>query len=502
MKATTVLTILVLGLGLVWPAGLAEAAPMTTAFTYQGRLTDPNGDPCHGQYDFQFKLYDANSDGNQIGTDVNRPNVDVIESYFTVDVDFGYDVFGGNDRWVEIGVRPGEQDDPCAYTTLSPRQQVTPAPYAIYAKNTGWIISDSNMYSAVSGNVGIGTSSPSHKLNVIGDANITGSLYAGTGSTVLFVDDTTGRVGIGTTSPNAKVTINDNITGVMPGVPGLMIGNNGNSAIWVGKDSDNYGAFEWIDPYVRIWSENEVRFALGGQQDKIVFDSSGNVGIGTPGPSYKLEVNGSLYAQTVDTGQGNYELYAMNQNVRTSDNTTFNRVHIADYGTALGGFHVGSTSDPGTDNLRVDGQVYIPNMDNATVATAYEVLWQSDKLVKGNISSSSARYKQDIRPLRDDFDRILQAQCRSFTFRENGQEAIGFIAEEFDALGLNNLVIYRDARPDGIKYDMVPLYLLEVLKDQAQTTEQLKAENQSLTERVEALERTVQQLVRMKEVQL
>jgi hypothetical protein len=262
---------------------------------------------------------------------------------------------------------------------------------------------------------------------------------------------------------------------------------------------------------------------------RLFINPSGNVGIGMTGPSYKLEVNGSLYAQTVDTGQGNNEvypmdqpirtvdsvtfstvntgqggneLYAMDQHVRTSDNTTFNRVHIADYGTALGGFHVGSTSDPGTDNLRVDGQVYIPNMDNATVATAYEVLWQSDKLVKGNISSSSARYKQDIRPLRDDFDRILQAQCRSFTFRENGQEAIGFIAEEFDALGLNNLVIYRDARPDGIKYDMVPLYLLEVLKDQAQTTEQLKAENQSLTERVEALERTVQQLVRMKEVQL
>jgi hypothetical protein len=57
------------------------------------------------------------------------------------------------------------------------------------------------------GNVGIGTTEPSHKLNVIGDANITGSLYAGTGSTVLFVDDGNDRVGIGTTNPGTKLDV-------------------------------------------------------------------------------------------------------------------------------------------------------------------------------------------------------------------------------------------------------------------------------------------------------
>ncbi len=45
----------------------------------------------------------------------------------------------------------------------------------------------------------------------------------------------------------------------------------------------------------------------------------------------------------------------MNQNVRTTDNPTFNRVYLSDYGYALGGFHVGGSSDPGTDNLLVDG---------------------------------------------------------------------------------------------------------------------------------------------------
>jgi hypothetical protein len=42
----------------------------------------------------------------------------------------------------------------------------------------------------------------------------------------------------------------------------------------------------------------------------------------------KLDVGGSLTAPTLNTGQGNNELYAMDQNVRTTDNVTFNNVDI------------------------------------------------------------------------------------------------------------------------------------------------------------------------------
>ncbi|MHC4529487.1 MAG: hypothetical protein ACYS29_16555, partial [Planctomycetota bacterium] len=126
METRKILGILVLALGLlVWAGQISEAGSMGTAFTYQGRLIDAN-DAADGVYDFNFGLYNSASDGNQVGSDVNVPDVDVIEGYFTVELDFGSGVFDGDARWLEIGVRPGEQDDPNVYTTLSPRQEATP----------------------------------------------------------------------------------------------------------------------------------------------------------------------------------------------------------------------------------------------------------------------------------------------------------------------------------------------------------------------------------------
>ena len=74
----------------------------------------------------------------------------------------------------------------------------------------------------------------------------------------------------------------------------------------------------------------------------------------------------------------------------------------------------------------------------------------------------------------------------------HGQTGIGFIAEEFAALGLTDLVVYdKDGRPDGIQYDRVPVYMLEVLKKQVQATELLRQDNELLKQRIEALEKAM-----------
>ena len=104
---------------------LAPVRALGTTFTYQGRLTD-GGSPANGHYDFKFQLYDAVSGGHLVGGTVDRDDVGISEGLFTVRLDFGADAFTGEARWLSIGVRPGSSSG--AYTTLSPRQALTPAP--------------------------------------------------------------------------------------------------------------------------------------------------------------------------------------------------------------------------------------------------------------------------------------------------------------------------------------------------------------------------------------
>ncbi|MHC4911613.1 MAG: hypothetical protein ACYTE5_01240, partial [Planctomycetota bacterium] len=128
MKAGRMLTIVAVALvATVWAGEFSAAAEMSTTFTYQGHLYDANY-VANGLYDFQFALYNSDDpcDCNQIGGDVNVPDMDVIDGYFTVALDFNdANGFKGDARWLEIGVRPGELEDPNGYSPLSPRQEVT-----------------------------------------------------------------------------------------------------------------------------------------------------------------------------------------------------------------------------------------------------------------------------------------------------------------------------------------------------------------------------------------
>lgn len=125
---------------LAWPPPTAAevaqpqapaAAPVSTGFTYQGYL-DNNGSAANGVYDFTFELYDADVGGVQIGSTVNLNAVLVQNGLFTVELDFGATAFGQNARWLAIAVRPSGGG---AFTPLSPRQELQPAPYALALPN-------------------------------------------------------------------------------------------------------------------------------------------------------------------------------------------------------------------------------------------------------------------------------------------------------------------------------------------------------------------------------
>ena len=134
-------TLVVLLLSLVAGATFAQdqapvRAPLAPAFTYQGRLADGSG-PVTGTCDFAFRLYDQAGSGSPptggtlLGTETAK-GVAVVGGLFTVFLDFGAGAFQGQARWLEVEVDCGDGG-----ATLSPRQALTAAPYALWAVAAG-----------------------------------------------------------------------------------------------------------------------------------------------------------------------------------------------------------------------------------------------------------------------------------------------------------------------------------------------------------------------------
>jgi hypothetical protein len=105
-----------------------------TAFTYQGQLKNASG-PVNDNCDFQFSLWDAGNAGISLASDLSHTSVAVSQGLFTVQLDFGVNVFDGEARWLEIAVRCPAGTG--SYVTLTPRQPLTPAPYALFSTSTG-----------------------------------------------------------------------------------------------------------------------------------------------------------------------------------------------------------------------------------------------------------------------------------------------------------------------------------------------------------------------------
>ena len=115
--------------------------PLGTGFTYQGKLEN-GGVPTTGACDFQFGLFDQESNGVQAGITETVANVQVLAGLFSAVVNstglFGPTAFDGNVRWLQVATRcPAGAGN---YTLFSQRQPITPAPYAIFSKDAGKLV--------------------------------------------------------------------------------------------------------------------------------------------------------------------------------------------------------------------------------------------------------------------------------------------------------------------------------------------------------------------------
>jgi hypothetical protein len=203
-----------------------------TAFTYQGRLND-GGAPANGtNYGMVFYIYDAPTGGNVLGN-LGIVSVTISNGLFTTPLDFG-NVFNGAPRWLEITV----QKNGGAFTTLTPRQPLTPTPYAVFAENVG------------SGGIAGGTYS--NAVTFSNAANIFNGSFTGNGSGLTNVNAAT-LGGLGAAN-FWKTAGNSNTTGInflgtadnqvlelrVNGERALRLEPNGASPNVVGGSSSNF----------------------------------------------------------------------------------------------------------------------------------------------------------------------------------------------------------------------------------------------------------------------
>jgi hypothetical protein len=196
-------------------------------------------------------------------------------------------------------------------------------------------------------------------------AQVTGNFIVDTNT--LYVDANTNRVGVGTTNPTYQLEVGDGtgqktelilggLSATNPVYGGqLIVGNStydgrfGNINPLVGGDTgtnDIYLKSQSSD--LRIGTETsgkDIKLVAGGwAAEKMIIKSSGNVGIGTSNPTYKLEVsNGPVkFERTVASDAATLDMVA---------NSTYLRIGKEGSGGG-GGLMSGSLSGAGIINVQ------------------------------------------------------------------------------------------------------------------------------------------------------
>lgn len=378
-------TVLHFAILLSLPLGVWADADASTPdqMTYQGRLFGPSGAVLDSTLAISFTIYSDSTGGSLLWSE--SQSVPVDSSLFNVILGSVTPIpsaaFTGTPRWLTMQI--------AGDTEMVPRVKLVSVPYSFRAEkadtsqfavnaaradtsdfafsgpgsggDTFWGANGNDIHNLNSGNVGVGTNTPPHKLTVTGGALAveTGSLYLASDRAVQFnygvANDhyirkegtnltfstggaycfSNGNVGIGTTTPSAKLDAAGAIAGVQFNTHSQTLGNGAcagnlysNGLVFSGSYGyavgDEYVQFEsgynpgiggtgamaritaYRSPEGYDLGQGNLRFSLrngAALSDVVTLRYDGNVGIGTTTPAYRLDVAGDIRATGQIIGQ-------------------------------------------------------------------------------------------------------------------------------------------------------------------------------------------------------
>ena len=358
--------------------------------------------------------------------------------------------------------------------------------------------------------IGLGIASNDFQSFVGGSTNNFTWRQGGYGGTTLMTLLGTGNVGIGTATPTNLLHVN-NSSGTLAGLRVDTVtatGANGGALVLNAPSGSNHLMFEagGVQKAIQYISGNDMRFYVGG--DRMTVTSTGNVGIGTTAPTAPLHIYGASAADVYETigpatGAGTDGLNVGYGGGSYGAGVSFINAHSATAANAAMLFTVN-----GSEKMRVNNAGSV-GIGTASPSASYALD------VTGNIRatsgiyavsfnySSDRRLKENIETIENPIEKIMALRGVNFQWKATKEKDMGFIAQEIEPV----LPEVMGRRPDAtygeiktVKYANIVALTVEAIKEvwnrltnHEERITQLEKENQELKARLDQLEQKLNQ---------
>jgi hypothetical protein len=296
------------------------------------------------------------------------------------------------------------------------------------------------------------------------------------GLTIMTIVD--GKVGIGTVSPGNKMSFGAGIAS------NLSMKDQGSFNFYIDPSVPYQRDFDMIaqgDTDLNNYGGAQIRFfTTPGDYpnvaaiQRMVIDRNGYVGIGTTSPNAPLEVKGSDHILRLTGGS-------------TGASNVAYMTFYDSGGTRKGYIGDASAGDSNMYLIADAGAIVIGNLNLGYVCSS-----SAGVLSYGSsCTTSSIRYKKNIRNLELDSSKVFQLKPVSFDWKETNKTDFGLIAEDVERIYPQLISYNKDGQPEAMRYDVMSVLLLEQMRLLKSQNDALTTENVQIKQRLDALEAKV-----------